>query len=113
MNEIVIYRGNNKTVNLTITHSGNTGLAYNLLGCIVTMYVKKNINDIDTDAVISKTGTLVDASNGIVDFYLVPNDTNDVTELKDNVVYPVDFEVLTGTGNLYTALRTSFIIIKK
>lgn len=111
MNEIVIFRNNDKTVSLTVKRADGT--AFNLAGCTVTMLVKKDIDDLDAEAVITKTGNIVEAANGIVEFYIEPDDTNDATDLKDNVTYPVDFEVETGTGKLYTVLRTSFVILKK
>jgi hypothetical protein len=111
-NEISMYRGNDKTVSLTVKRK-STGTAYNLAGCTVTMYVKKDIDDLDSEAVITKVGVLTQPANGIVEFYLVPADTNNITELEDNVVYPVDFEVLTSGSKVFTVLRTAFIILQK
>lgn len=111
MNEIVIFRGNDKTVSLTIKRSDGT--AFNLSLCTITMLVKKDVADLDAEAVITKTGTITGAANGLVEFYLNPNDTNNAIELKDGVTYPVDFELTTSTGKLYTVLRTSFTIIEK
>jgi len=108
---IVLYRGNNRTVQLTVKKTDGT--AYNLSGCTIKMYIKKKLDDLDAEAVITKTGTIVQAANGIVEFYLSASDTNNATELKDNTPYPCDFEVTTGTGLLYTVLRTSFVILKK
>lgn len=110
-NEIVIFRGNDKTVSLTVKKSDGT--AFNLASCTITMLVKKDINDLDAEAVITKTGTITQAANGLVEFYLVPSDTNNATDLQDEVTYPVDFEVTSSTGKLYTVLRTSFVILKK
>lgn len=110
-NTIALYRGNNRTVQITVKQSDET--AYNLTGCTITMYVKKKVTDLDSEAIITKSGTLTDASNGIAEFYLVPADTNDATELKDNTPYLCDFEVTTAGGLLYTVLRASFVILTK
>jgi hypothetical protein len=108
---IVLYRGNDRTVQITVKKSDAT--AYDLTGCTIKMYVKKKPTDLDAEAIITKTGTLTDAANGVAEFYLVPADTNDATELKDNTPYPVDFEVTTAAGKAYTVLRTSFVILTK
>jgi len=110
-NEISMYRGNDKTISLTV--KSGSGSAYNLTGCTVTMLVKKDIKDLDAEAVITKTGILTQAINGIVEFYLVPSDTENLDSLEDDVIYPVDFEVLTPLGKKYTVLRTSFILLEK
>src|SRR3972149_9419961 len=99
MNEIVLFRGDDKTISLTIKRSDAT--AFNLVLCTVTMIVKKNIDDLDAEAVITKTGSIIEAVNGIVEFYLAPADTNNATVLEDNVTYPVDFQVSTGAGKKY------------
>lgn len=111
-NEVVMYRANDKTVQLTILRE-STGDAYNIAGCTIVMYIKKNISDLDADAVITKTGTITGAASGIVEFYLIPSDTEDLTEIKDNTPYPVDFELTTASGLKYTVLRTSFVILAK
>ena len=118
VNEISIYRGNNRTINLTILNK-STGLPYNLTDCIITMLIKKNISDMDADAIIIKSttdaeeGIIVIPDEGTVEFYLIPNDTDNAVKLKDNVSYPVDFEVETLDHLKYTVLRTCFTILTK
>jgi hypothetical protein len=111
MNEIVIFRGNDKTVSFTVKRNSTSN--FNLAGCIITMYVKKSINDADSDAVITKVGTIISAVDGLVEFYIIPDDTDNATELLDSNVYPVDFEVVNSSGKKYTVLRTSFTILPK
>jgi len=121
MNEISMYRGNNRRVEITIDQK-STGLAYNLTDCIITMFIKKNINDSDENAIITKStemlaeGKITSELNGLVEFYLIPVDTNDVvSDLKDNVPYPVDFKVTTPENpvKIYTVLRTWFTILTR
>jgi hypothetical protein len=119
MNEISLFRGNDRRIEVTILRK-STGLAYNLTNCTITMLIKKDINDADADAIITKSttdsdeGVILDAINGVVEFYLIPDDTDDAVDiLQDNVVYPVDFEVETLAHKKYTILRTSFTIIKR
>jgi len=108
-NAIVMYRGDDRTVQLTVKKTDGT--AFDLTGSTVTMYVKRRITDKDSEAVITKTGTLTDATNGVVEFYLTPSDTEDLTELADNHPYPVDFQVVTDAGKKYTVLRTQFVLL--
>lgn len=110
-NTISLYRGNDKTLQLTVKTVDDA--AYGLTDCVVKMYIKKRIEDSDSEAIITKTGTITDATNGVVEFYLIPDDTNDVTELEDGIPYPVDFEVTAADGKKYTALRTTFVILPK
>jgi len=110
-NTVVMYRGDNRTISLTVKKTDGT--VYSLTGCTVNMYIKEEMDDLNVEAIISKSGTLTDAVNGVVEFYLIPSDTNDAITLKDNVPYPCDFEVTTGAGKIYTVLRTSFVILKK
>lgn len=110
-NTIIMYRGDDRTVSLAVKDSD--GDAFNLTNCTINMYIKEEIDDLNAEAIISKTGTITDAAGGIVEFYLVPSDTNNATTLKDDVPYPCDFEVTASDGKLYTVLRTSFVILKK
>lgn len=108
---ISMYRGNDRTVSLTIIKTDGT--AYNLTGCTIQMIVKQDINDLDAEAILTFDGTITGAANGVVEFYIVPADTSSITTLKDNVPYPCDFEVTTATGEKYTVLRTAFVLLKK
>lgn len=118
VNEITLYRGNNRTIELTITDK-NTELPYDLTNCTIVMYVKKNIDDSDTDSIISKSTTtsieaiITDPEEGIVEFYIVPNDTINASILKNNIPYPVDFRVTTPDSKVYTVLRSWFTILAR
>jgi len=113
-NAIQIYRGNNRTVSLTVYQpDGKT--AYNLANCAVTLYIKKRINQSNSDAIITKTGTITQAANGVVEFYFLPADTNDAVELKDDVDYFYDVEVVNSSyspAKQYTAVRARFRIMQ-
>ena len=111
-NAISMFRGNNKTVQITVLKE-STGLAFDLTGCSITMYIKKDINDVDNDAVLTKVGTIVNPITAIVEFYLLPNDTENITQLGDETPYYADFKVVTGSGSKYTVLRTLFVLLKK
>lgn len=109
-NTIILYRGDDRTISLTVKKPD--GSNYNLTGSTVRMYVKQRIGASDADAIISKIGTLIDPVNGVVEFYLVPDDTNNATVLRDEVPYPCDFQLVTSESKRYTVLRTSFVIIE-
>lgn len=116
-NVVYVFRGNNKTLAMTIYQpDGET--EYNLTGCTVTLYVKKRIDDDNDDAIITLSGTLTDAANGEVEFYLLPTHTNSdeaKTNLKDNKHYPFEVEVVTDDvpTKYYTALRSQFCIMSQ
>jgi len=113
-NTIEIDRGNNKTLKQTVYQvDGET--AYDLSGCTVTLYVKTDIKDDNDDAIITLTGVITDSSNGKVEFYLLPEHTNDdeaKANLKDNKQYPYEVEVVTDDipAKYYTALRSTFVV---
>jgi len=111
-NEIVMYRGEDKTVQISVKYeaSENTYELYSLSGATVVMYVRKDIRDELSDAYITKTGTITGL--GIVEFYLVPADTNDV-DLEDLVPYVTDFVATLASGKSYKVLRTTFVMKKK
>jgi hypothetical protein len=111
MNEIVMYRGDDKTASLTVKRNATSN--FNLNGCTVTMYVKKDRADADANAIITLVGTITGAVDGLVEFYIEPSNTDDATELQDNVTYPVDFQLVTSANKKYTVLRTSFTILPK
>ena len=113
-NTITVDRGNNKTIKLTVYQvDGET--VYDLSGATVTLYVKREIKDDNDDAIIELEGTLTDAENGEVEFYLLPAHTNSdeaKSNLKDNKLYPYEVEVVTDDvpAKYYTALRSVFIV---
>jgi len=119
VNEVSMYRGNDRTVEITVLDKA-TGLPYNLTNCTVTMLVKHDINDADANAIITKSttvateGVITNATAGVTEFYLVPNDTLNADTLNDNVPYPIDFRVETPhPEKLYTVLRTWLTILTR
>ncbi len=113
-NVIDIFRGNNKTIVHTV-YQGDGDTVYNLTGCTITLYVKRKIKDDNDDAIITLTGTITQAVNGIVEFYFLPTHTNSdeaVANLKDDIHYPYEIEVLTDDipVKYYTSMRSTFII---
>ena len=114
-NVIQVFRGNNKTIVQTI-YQGDGETVYPLTGYAVTLYVKRTIKDDNDDAIITLTGTLTEPVNGIVQFYILPAHTNSdeaIANLKDDVHYPYEVEVVTDDvpAHYYTAIRSTFIII--
>lgn len=109
-NTVEIYRGNNRTLSVTIYKPD--GEKYPLTGCTVKLYIKKKVADDNDHAVITLTGTITDANNGVVEFYFLPSTTNNATILKNGFPYPFDIEVTTGddTPQYYTALRSTITI---
>lgn len=107
INEIKMYRGNDKTINLVVKRNNNL---YDISSCVITMYIKQDRSHNDSDAIITKEGTIVDAENGQVEFYLVPSDTEEEDRLEDDVSYPVYFKLVTPLGKKYTVLRSWFTL---
>ena len=110
-NSIEMYRGNDRRIQITVKKSD--GSPFDLLLCTINMYIKKNINDLDIDAIISKQGTINAPTTGVGIFNIIPADTEDISTLKDNVSYYVDFEVTTANDKKYTVLRTTFTLLPK
>jgi len=108
---IVVYRGNHRTIRLTIKDPD--GVAYGISGATIKMYVKKEVTDLDSEAIITLTGVIIDNGAGVVEFYLDDSDTETETRLADNTPYPVDFELTTSTDKKYTVLRTTLVILTK
>ncbi len=74
------------------------------------MYIKKNPTDKNPQAIISKEGVVEDAVNGIIKFTLVPSDTLNAIQLKENTHYTVDFVAILNNRH-YNSGRTSFTLI--
>jgi hypothetical protein len=112
-NEIMLRRGNDLEINLTVfdnTEIPSTPINFTLYAVkTVTMYVRAKSNDANNLAIITKTGTITDAPNGVVEFTLVPADTN-VSSLKDNTSYTAEFIAMLD-GLTYTVLLTKFTLV--
>ena len=107
-NEIDIYQGNNRTIEVTLVDSD--GAAFDLTNTVVSFTVKKY--ETDSVALISKTSAVVSeisisspATLGIFEVFLLPGDTED---LAGNKVY--DITVVSG-GKTYTVVKSDFDIL--
>ena len=112
------YRGDSKTLELTVT-DGN-GDAVNLTGAYIWFTVKKRAKDVDSKAVITKATANVDGggdeqilitsgSLGLVEIYLVPADTEDLN--PPDYKYQFDVQVKTAAGKVYTVARDTFQLL--
>jgi hypothetical protein len=71
------------------------------------LYVKKKITDSDENAVIAKTGTIIDEANGIVEFYIVPDDTNNLSFITTDYELPFDIKL---TNSNFTPVKTYTVL---
>lgn len=114
-NVIEVLRGNDKTIIQTIYESDGV-TEYDLAGCTVKLYVKRNIKDDNDDAIITLSGAIsTPTTDGEVKFYILPAHTNSdeaKANLKDDKYYPYEVEVITAdaTPKYYTATRSTFMI---
>jgi hypothetical protein len=84
-NDIEVYRGDTRTVEVTITDSDDAAVDLTDYECTFT--VKNSKNDPDSKAIIQRTGfNGVDPSLGVTVFSLTSTDT-------DNVIKTYDYDV--------------------
>jgi hypothetical protein len=113
-NVIYVFRGDNKTVRLTVYQS-DAETVYNLALCTVTLYIKKKASDHNDEAILTKVGTITQAANGKVEFYFVPADTTDNPDLKDDKAYFYNVLVKNSSytpAKYYTAVKSRFVIFQ-
>lgn len=113
-NVIYVFRGDNKTVRLTVYQS-DAETVYPLTNCTVTLYIKKRASDSNDEAILTKSGTITEAINGKVEFYFVPADTTDHDELKDDKPYFYNVLVKNNSyapAKYYTAVKSRFVIFQ-
>ncbi|MFQ5647250.1 MAG: BppU family phage baseplate upper protein [bacterium] len=107
--DIELYRGDSRTLEVTV--SDENGPA-NLTGSTVKFSVKKKKGD--TAYIIKKSTTdpseinIVDAVNGKLEIYLIPDDTQDVAIAS----YHFDVEVETSTNKIYTVVAGKLSILE-
>lgn len=111
-----IYRGDHRTLELTVRDANG---AANLGGTSIWFTLKRDINDPDSKAVITKKNTaagggdaqikITDAPNGKAEIYIVPDDTNNLNP----PAYPLHFDVQVKTvgGEVYTVLKGTMNIL--
>lgn len=107
--EILIYRGDNRTIPVTVTDDAG---AVNLTGASIRFSVKKRKKD--TDYIIKKSEAdpaeinVTDAINGLFEIYIVPDDTQDLSI----TTYYFDIEITDSTGKTYTISMGTFKILE-
>jgi hypothetical protein len=119
--DIKILRGDDETLQSIVTLN-NT--AFNLTDCNLWFTVKKSLRDSDEDALFQKTldnsGIEIrDAVSGEISIYINQLDTANL-QIPENLVerdvidfideYYYDLQVLTPSGNIYTAARGRFLV---
>ena len=107
-NEITMYRGDNRTLQVTVKDAD--GVAVGLTNYTAKFTVRTKP---DTDTVtIAKTTTLAaeiditDPTNGILEIYIVPADTKDLTPRS----YDYDVEITSATSIVSTVVKSTFTI---
>lgn len=109
LQNIEIYRGDNRTLKVTI--KGADGVVVDITNATIKFTVKKNVADEENK--IQKTTnsasqiSITDAANGEYEIYLLPADTQDMD--VDN--YEYDSELITAAGKVYTVVRGEFSIL--
>jgi len=106
-NEIEIFRGDNKTYEVTVVDAD--GDAFNLTGALIIFSVKSSNNDATYKIQLSTDDAaeieITDAAGGIFKIYIVPGDTNDYTPVK--WIYDVEVQI---SGKTYTIITDNFVI---
>lgn len=101
---IVVPKGNTKTVPLTLSINGYDAL--DLTGASIKFTAKMSPSDPQGEAVIEKTNgdgiTVVSATDGQITVDFIPADTEDAEEL---LPITFDIEVSTSTSEVYTVQR--------
>ena len=92
--KIEVYKGDTKTINITVTDED--GDEQNILGCTVILTVKRRDTDADSEALLQDTFTVRDQSvyEGQATVTLSASDTGDL----DAGVYVYDIELSQGAG---------------
>ena len=67
-----------QTIYTLIKFTTASGGPLNITNGTVTLMIKESENDIDADAIISKTGTILDAVNGLAKVELTPTEANGI-----------------------------------
>lgn len=113
-NSIYIDRGTDLTIELTVIDDNvdTPDIPVNFSEfntTSITLYVRYTVDDNDSKAIITKTGTITDEENGVVEFDFIPNDT--ITyKLRNNQKYP--YEVIAVlNGKKYSVLKSTFTVV--
>ena len=112
MTDIEIYRGDNKTWEITVKDV--SGEVVDITGAEIIMSVKKNVSDVSyliqrkNLAAGGDSGQIeiIDAENGVFNLHLVPENTNNLRPSK----YTYDIQA-TISGKVYTILFGGFGVL--
>ena len=103
-NEINIYRGDDKTITLTITDE--EGDAINVSNYVIFFTVKETDADGDNDAIMKIDQTIVDGSTGIVTIDITNTHTADLLEKT----YVYDIQWKDTNNDIKTLVKGDFIV---
>jgi len=93
------YRGDTQVYRLILKKEDGTPV--DLTGSSVWFTIKRNVKDLDTEAIVQKkVDNHVDPSNGITEIKLEPSDTNTATPGQ----YVYDFQLVKPNGDVKTLL---------
>jgi len=107
--EVLFYLGNNGTLKFTFYDEDRAPI--NLTGGVLTFSVKAREND--TTAIISKVtsesaqGNIPVGTDGIVNFLLIPADTEDLRPKK----YVYDVQFVDSNGKTFTMVKDVFELV--
>ena len=105
-NDLRIYRGDDKTYNLTFTNS--SGTAIDITGYTIFFTVKNYSGDSDDDAVIKKDITShSDPTAGKTEITLSSTDTAQAIKK-----YCYDIQMKDGSGNITTVVEAFLFIVQ-
>jgi len=104
MAQLSVYRGDTFSRSLFFTNV--SGAAIDITGWIVFFTVKKNEEDLDTAAIISKDiDTHTNPGLGLSSISLSKDDTD-----VDPYAYWYDIQIKTGTGEIRTIMKDKFTV---
>lgn len=110
MTVLNVIRGDQQAYSITLTEGDGTAL--DLTGLDVTFMAKRHLQDLDADALITKTATdgiavNVDPTTGLAVLTLTPDDTELLAD-ADRLYW--DLQVDDGLGDVRTPLRGKLVI---
>lgn len=110
MSNITLTRGDSRTLSITVLDSD--GSAADLTGASIWWTAKRDINDADADAIISKTVgsgiTVTNAAGGLATVTIAPDDWTDAEDSDKHYVW--DLQVKSDTGTVTTVASGRIII---
>jgi hypothetical protein len=108
--DVRMYRGDDATIRFEVRD--NNGKIIPLSGASAIFTVKEAFNSvvpfIQKNTATPAQGIIFDATRGLIDFYLVPADTDDAME---EIAYVYDVKVITSDTKRHTGAVGTFIIM--